>query len=222
MYSPISPELLAGFERDFASDPANALRMHAVVKHGVSDASENHLEDVNNPMIFSIELESGKITDQKSSGRCWLFAGLNTMRYEIMQKLNLKTFELSQNYQMFYDKLEKANYFLESILKTVEEPLDGRLVNYLLQNPMQDGGQWDMFAALVDKYGCVPKSVMPETFHSSATSDMVRLLTVKLREDALLLRAETGDRQGAEGKDAGRNLPDAHDLPGHPAEDLRF
>ena len=195
MYSPISPELLGRFERDFESDPVNSIRMHAVVKHGVSDAAENHLEDVLNPMIFSIELESGDITDQKSSGRCWLFAGLNTMRFEIMRKLNLKTFELSQNYQMFYDKLEKANYFLESILKTLDEPLDGRLVNFLLQNPMQDGGQWDMFAALVEKYGCVPKSVMPETFHSSATNEMVHLLTVKLREDALILRKAAGDRQ---------------------------
>lgn len=195
MYNPISPELLEGFERDFASDPVNSLRMHAVVKCGVSDAAENHLEDVDNPMVFSIELESGDVTDQKSSGRCWLFAGLNTMRFEIMRKLNLKTFELSQNYQMFYDKLEKANYFLESVLKTADEPLDGRLVNFLLQNPMQDGGQWDMFAALVEKYGCVPKSMMPETFHSSATGAMVHLLTVKLREDALILREAKGDRQ---------------------------
>lgn len=200
MYTPISPELLSNLARDFASDPVNSIRMHAVVKHGVADASENHMEDVNNPMTFSIELESGKITDQKSSGRCWLFAGLNTMRFEIMKKLNLKTFELSQNYQMFYDKLEKANYFLESVIKTAEEPLDGRLVNFLLQNPMQDGGQWDMFAALVDKYGCVPKYVMPETYHSSATADMVRLLTVKLREDALILRAESGDRQALKEK----------------------
>ena len=195
MFSPISPELLTSFEKDFAGDPINSIRMHAVVKHGVSDAAENHMEDVENPMIFSIELESGKITDQHASGRCWLFAGLNTMRYEIMQKLNLKTFELSQNYQMFFDKLEKANYFLESILKTCDEPLDSRLVNFLLQNPMQDGGQWDMFAALVDKYGCVPKYVMPETYHSSTTADMVRLLTVKLREDALILREAAGDKK---------------------------
>ena len=195
MFSPISPELLDRFARGFAGDPINDIRMHAVVKHGLSDAAENHLEDVNNPMIFSIELESGKVTDQKSSGRCWLFAGLNTMRFEIMKKLNLKTFELSQNYQMFFDKLEKANYFLESVLKTAGEPLDGRLVSHLLRDPMQDGGQWDMFAALVDKYGCVPKSVMPETYHSSATTEMVRLLTVKLREDALILREAEGDKQ---------------------------
>ncbi len=200
MYTPILPDLLNRFERDFAGDPVNALRMHAVVKHGVSDAAENHLEDVTNPMTFSIELESGKITDQKASGRCWLFAGLNTMRYEIMKKLNLKTFELSQNYQMFYDKLEKANYFLESVLKTAGEPLDGRLVNFLLQNPLQDGGQWDMFAALIEKYGCVPKYVMPETYHSSATGEMVRLITAKLREDALVLRAASGDRQALKEK----------------------
>jgi len=200
MYNPISKDLLSTLARDFAADPVNSIRMHAVVKHGVSDAAENHLEDVNNPMTFSIELESGKITDQKSSGRCWLFAGLNTMRFEIMKKLNLKTFELSQNYQMFYDKLEKANYFLESIIKTCDEPLDGRLVNFLLQNPMQDGGQWDMFAALIEKYGCVPKYVMPETYHSSNTADMVRLLTAKLREDALILRAETGDKMALKEK----------------------
>lgn len=200
MYNPISKDLLSTLARDFAADPVNSIRMHAVVKHGVSDAAENHLEDVNNPMTFSIELESGKITDQKSSGRCWLFAGLNTMRFEIMKKLNLKTFELSQNYQMFYDKLEKANYFLESIIKTSDEPLDGRLVNFLLQNPMQDGGQWDMFAALIEKYGCVPKYVMPETYHSSNTADMVRLLTAKLREDALILRAETGDKMALKEK----------------------
>ena len=195
MFNPISQEMLERFECGFESDPVNQIRMHAVVKHGITEASENHLEDVQNPMIFSIELESGKITNQKSSGRCWLFAGLNTMRYEIMQKLNLKTFELSQNYQMFYDKLEKANYFLESVIKTLDEPLDGRLMSHLLSNPMQDGGQWDMFAALVEKYGCVPKSVMPETYHSSATNDMVHLLTVKLREDALMLRAANDGHQ---------------------------
>ena len=82
-------------------------------------------------MIFSLELETGDVTDQKSSGRCWLFAGLNTLRFEIMKKLNLKTFELSQNYQMFWDKLEKSNYFLESILDTLDEPTDGRLIQQM-------------------------------------------------------------------------------------------
>ena len=105
-----------------------------------------------------------------------------------MKKLNLKTFELSQNYQMFWDKLEKSNYFLESILDTLDEPTDGRLIQHLIASPVQDGGQWDMFCALVDKYGCVPKAIMPETFHSSNTGVMNMLITRKLREDALVLR----------------------------------
>lgn len=193
MYKGIGADLLDKFSNAYQGDPVNALRTHAVVKCGLSDAAVNQREDIDNPMIFEVELESGKITNQKSSGRCWLFAGLNTMRYEIMKKLNLETFELSQSYQMFYDKLEKANYFLESILATLDEPLSGRLVNHLLTAPVQDGGQWDMFVALVEKYGCVPKSVMPESFHSSNSGMMNKMLTLKLREDAMQLRAMERD-----------------------------
>lgn len=193
MYKGIGADLLDKFSNAYQGDPVNALRTHAVVKCGLSDAAVNQREDIDNPMIFEVELESGKITNQKSSGRCWLFAGLNTMRYEIIKKLNLETFELSQSYQMFYDKLEKANYFLESILATLDEPLSGRLVNHLLTAPVQDGGQWDMFVALVEKYGCVPKSVMPESFHSSNSGMMNKMLTLKLREDAMQLRAMERD-----------------------------
>ncbi len=190
----ITPELLSCFSAGFHADEKNAIRQHAVVKAGIGDAAENHQANIDNPMVFSIELkDTGKITNQKASGRCWLFAALNTMRYEVIHNLNLDDFELSQNYQMFWDKLEKANYFLESIVKTAGEPLDGRLVNFIIGAPMQDGGQWDMYAALADKYGCVPKCVMPETFHSSNTRVMNRLLTFKLREDADELRAAVRD-----------------------------
>ena len=89
---------------------------------------------------FSVSLEQGKITNQKQSGRCWMFAALNTMRFAVMKKLDLETFELSQNYTLFYDKLEKANYFLESILETLDQPVNGRLVSYLLSAPLNDGG----------------------------------------------------------------------------------
>lgn len=184
----INRSMLDTFSRDFHADPNNAVRRNAVIKNGLMAAAENRQEIIDNPMIFSVELESGKITDQKASGRCWLFAALNTMRYEIMRKLNLETLELSQNYQMFWDKMEKANFFLESIIKTAQEDVDSRLVKHLLDSPMQDGGQWDMYCAIADKYGCVPKEVMPETYHSSNTGMMVRLLTRKLREDAVLLR----------------------------------
>ena len=184
----ISNEALNNYRGMFFYNKLNHMRMRAVVKNGLEAASEDHTEAIENPMIFSIELETGKITEQKSTGRCWLFAALNTMRLEIMRKLNLETFELSQNYMMFFDKLEKANFFLENIIETAGEPLESRLLFHLLAGPVFDGGQWDMFCALVDKYGCVPKSIMPETFHSSNTARLNSLLTLKLREDAYVLR----------------------------------
>ena len=186
--SEISFSMLDAFSKAYHDDAANAIREHAVVKNGLQASALNQQEDIDNPMIFSIEIETGKITNQKASGRCWLFAALNTMRFEIMQKLNLETFELSQNYQMFWDKMEKSNYFLDSIIKTADEDVDSRLVKHLLAAPVQDGGQWDMYCAIAQKYGVVPKYAMPETFHSSNTRMMCKFLTLKLREDALKLR----------------------------------
>lgn len=195
--SAITYEMIDGFSQAFRSDPKNLVGMRAAMKSGLSDASENQQEQIDNPMTFSIEIETGKITNQKQSGRCWLFAALNCMRFQIMKRLNLDTFELSQNYQMFWDKLEKANFFLDSIIETAKEPLDSRLVAHLLSAPEGDGGQWDMYCAIADKYGCVPKYVMPETFSSSQTRTMVGIITVKLREDAKILREAV-----AAGKDA--------------------
>ena len=111
-----------------------------------------------------------------------MFAALNTFRFEVMKKLNLETFELSQNYTLFYDKLEKANYFLESILDTLKEPVNGRLISHLLTDPLGDGGQWDMLCSIIRKYGLVPKDAMPETACSSATREMAGYMTKKLRE----------------------------------------
>ena len=111
---------------------------------------------------------------------------------EAMKKLNLRTFELSEIYQMFWDKLEKANYFLEAIIETREEPLDGRLVSSLLSDPISDGGQWNMFVSLIKKYGVMPKTFMPETANSSNSDPMNALLASKLREYAKILRDMTG------------------------------
>ena len=162
--------------------------MNSVVKNGINAAAENFAAFRETRHEFSITIETGEITNQKASGRCWMFAALNVMRLEIMEKLNLETMELSQNYPLFYDKLEKSNYFLENIIETLEEPLDGRLVSYLLTDPLCDGGQWDMFANLVEKYGVVPKDAMPESAASSQTAEMDRYLTRKLREFACALR----------------------------------
>ncbi|MDR1570623.1 MAG: aminopeptidase, partial [Oscillospiraceae bacterium] len=194
----ITDSLLEKLREEFRADPVNRTRMNAVMKSGAEDASENMREQVENPMVFSIEIPTGKITDQKNSGRCWLFASLNTLRLEVMRKLNLETFELSQSWMMFWDKLEKSNYFLESILNTLDEPTDGRLIAHLLSGPVQDGGQWDMFCALAEKYGVVPKDIYPETFHSGKSNTMNGLITSKLREFAQSLRQEY-----AEGKSVG-------------------
>ena len=141
-----------------------------------------------NTMQFDIDLTQGKRCDQQRSGRCWMFASLNTMRSRVIKKYNLKTFELSQAFPLFYDKLEKSNWFLENILDTLDEPLGGRLVSYLLTDPIGDGGQWDMFKSLVRKYGVVPKESMPETACSRNTREMDAYLTRYLRGCAKRLR----------------------------------
>ncbi len=188
METQVTKELLAQFEERFDADRCNAVAMNAVTKNGVNVVATNYATEREVRTEFSVSLEQGKITNQKQSGRCWMFAALNTMRFQVIKKLNLEDFELSQNYTLFYDKLEKANYFLESILGTLDEPTDGRLISFLLTAPLNDGGQWDMLCSIVDKYGLVPKSAMPETISSSATREMTTYLTVKLREFACMLR----------------------------------
>jgi bleomycin hydrolase len=137
---------------------------------------------------FSNTTKVGTITSQHASGRCWMFAGLNTMRVRAMKKMNLANFELSQSYPFFWDKLEKANYFLESIIDTRNEHIQDRVVMWLLSNPIGDGGQWDMFINVIQRYGVVPKSIMPENFNSSNSGYVNQFATLKLREDAMILR----------------------------------
>ena len=114
-----------------------------------------------NPIFnIKIPIEGSPVTNQQRSGRCWLFASTNVFRVAIMKAYNLDSFQLSQAYLFFWDKLEKANHFLESILVTVDEPLDGRLLTALMSSPVGDGGQWDMVANLVEKYGLVSLTLM--------------------------------------------------------------
>ena len=137
---------------------------------------------------FSNEVKTLGRTDQKSSGRCWLFTGLNVLRSRMIQKHNLGTFTLSQNYLFFYDQLEKANLFLQGIIDTRDLPLEDRRVDWLFANPLSDGGQFTGVSNLVMKYGIVPANVMPETLSANNTSQMSSHLKTKLREDGLQLR----------------------------------
>ncbi len=179
---------LNDFQEHFGVDSQHYLSQYTVTKNGIADSAANPYAKAMLVPNYSIEVEAGDATDQKRSGRCWMFAATNVMRVKVMEKLQLKNFELSQNYPFFFDKLEKANFFLENILDTLDEPRDGRLVNWLLQSPVGDGGQWDMFVAITKKYGACPKQAMPETFSSSNSGAMCKYITLKLREDASILR----------------------------------
>ena len=137
---------------------------------------------------FSDEVVTKGRTDQKSSGRCWLFTGLNVLRSRMIQKHDLGAFTFSQNYLFFYDQLEKANLFLQGIIDTKDLPLEDRKVDWLLSNPLSDGGQFTGVSNLVMKYGVVPSDVMPETLVANSTSAMRSQISTKLREDALILR----------------------------------
>lgn len=140
--------------------------------------------------IFShtLTVQPTPVTNQKSSGRCWLFATCNVLRMGIVKKFNLGDFELSQSYLFFYDTLEKANYYLESMIDLADEPIDARIVSHLSASPEGDGGQWDMVVGLIEKYGVVPKAVYDESYHSSNSGGLKTFLTSKLRDFALELR----------------------------------
>ena len=137
---------------------------------------------------FSDRVRTKGITDQQSSGRCWLFTGLNVLRAKMIDKYGLPGMEFSQNYLFFYDQLEKANLFLQGVIDTKELPFEDRKVDWLFSNPLSDGGQFTGVSNLITKYGLVPAEVMPETYQSNNTSQMANLLKLKLREDGLALR----------------------------------
>jgi bleomycin hydrolase len=184
----VSKEQIRQFSEEYNGKKLNHVLTNAAAKSGINAIAYNNEVPARAKHKFSLELDTMKVTHQKSSGRCWMFAGLNLIRERIAKKCNIEQFELSQNYLTFWDKFEKANYFLECILETLDEPVDGRLVTWLLQNAFVDGGQWDMFVNLVDKYGVIPKDAMPETHNSSNTGLMNQLVTVKLRKCAIELR----------------------------------
>ena len=189
MSKEISFDQLKNFQADLDNLKGHAVTERAVTKNGILAVSKDYRAEVNMDPVFSIDIDTGKVADQKRSGRCWMFAALNTMRHSMREKLNMKDdFELSQNYTFFWDKLEKSNYFYENVLKTAELPTSDRKVAWLMQTPQQDGGQWDMIVAIIQKYGVVPQEIMPESFNSSNSTEINKQLNLKLRKDAVELR----------------------------------
>ncbi|KAF2874630.1 bleomycin hydrolase [Massariosphaeria phaeospora] len=187
----VSADGIGEWEKELMEDPKNRLALAALSSNSANAVLSSRSATIADTQNFNIKIpvEGSPITNQAASGRCWLFASTNVFRVAIMKKYKLSSFQLSQSYLFYWDKIEKANYFLESILDTVGEDIDSRLIQALLASPVGDGGQWDMVANLVSKYGLVPQTLYPDSYNASNSSAMDRLITTKLREDAIRLRS---------------------------------
>ncbi|THH05041.1 hypothetical protein EW145_g5087 [Phellinidium pouzarii] len=204
----ISLKNVKGWEDKAAKDPKIQLARTILVDTDFQSALASRSARIADQHVFNLQLDfvTDPITNQKSSGRCWLFATTNVLRYSVMQKLDLKEFQLSQvlrsfaslssssaltlsqSYLFFWDKLNKSNYYLELAIKNADLPLDNRVVDYLSDDLISDGGQWDMAVNLLETYGIVPQPIYPESYSSSASKNLNTLLKLKLREHALVLR----------------------------------
>ncbi len=180
---------LRQFKTDLDDVPASKALARAVQQNGVLKSSADHTFLKNLNRTFSVEVETDSVTNQKQSGRCWLFATLNTLRHDFAKKYKVKDFQFSQNYNSFYDRLEKANKMLETAIELIDRPDDDREYLAMLQWGDTDGGQWANGAALINKYGLVPQSVMPETYNSEKTKEISDVLNYKLKNDVVDLRA---------------------------------
>lgn len=185
----ITDEQIQALRKAFDTNPANKVAQNAVTSVQLPSLALNRsiIQDTAN--TFSTKLDDWKVTSQKSSGRCWLFAALNLFRVGAMKKMNVKNFEFSQAHIHFWDKFERSNHLLEAMIDTAERPVDDRTIHFLLSDPIGDGGQWNMAMNLIEKYGLVPKSVYPESHTSSATRWMNMELKNILRSSACELRA---------------------------------
>jgi len=172
----------------YEANPKFAAMENAISHNGLLASLEKRSAAVENTPVFSLDLTKDKVSDQKASGRCWMFAALNTFRHKMIAGFQLEDFELSQAHTFFWDKYEKSNWFLEQVIATADQELTSRKVKFLLDTPQQDGGQWDMVVALFEKYGVVPKSVYPESISSSNSRELNQILNKLLRQDAQILR----------------------------------
>ena len=172
----------------YEANPKFAALENAISHNGLLTSLEKRSAAVENTPVFSLDLTKDKVSDQKASGRCWMFAALNTFRHKMIAGFQLEDFELSQAHTFFWDKYEKSNWFLEQVIATADQELTSRKVKFLLDTPQQDGGQWDMVVSLFEKYGVVPKSVYPESISSSDSRELNQILNKLLRQDAQILR----------------------------------
>lgn len=196
----IDKETLKSIQSTFKNTPTDIALLNAITHNDIKKLAQTRESDGAESHYFSNKVNVSGISNQKSSGRCWLYTGLNTIRPMVQEKYNLGNFEFSQTYNFFWDQFEKANLFLETAKQTANKPMDDREVEWLFKNPIGDGGQWTTFADNIMKYGLVPQSAMPDTYQSEKTSMMSRLLRRKLREQGLKMREIATSRMSEEAK----------------------
>lgn len=175
-------------QASFDNTPTNTALINAVTHNSIKSLVKSRANEGRINHLINTKVTTHGISNQRSSGRCWLYTGLNTLKPMVLAKYDIKDFEFSQTFSFFWDQFEKANLFLEIAIATADKPLTDRKVDWMMKNPIGDGGQWTTFADIVKKYGIVPASAMPDTYQSKNTQMMSRLLARKLREDALELR----------------------------------
>ncbi|MDD7074430.1 MAG: C1 family peptidase [Prevotellaceae bacterium] len=191
----ISSKMLGEIQKQNKMTPAENAIANAIAANSIDNLAQNRNNAAELDTYFSIETPKQTITDQKSSGRCWMFSGMNVLRANFAKRTDSLRVEFSQAYLFFYDQLEKANLFLQGVIDTGKKPIDDQRVQFFFKNPINDGGTFCGVADLTEKYGLVPKQVMPESYSSDNTSKMARLISSRLREDGLILR-----KMVAEGK----------------------
>jgi len=184
----LTPEMLQSIKSTFENTTPNRALTNAASNNEIQSLALNRANMGKLDNYISNRVTTKGITDQKSSGRCWLYTGLNVIRVQVIDKYKMEGFEFSQTYPFFWDQLEKANLFLEGIILSADKPLDDKRVEWLLKNPIGDGGQWTGVVDLVEKYGLVPAEIMPDTKNSEATRWMSKMLNRKLRQQAMKIR----------------------------------
>ena len=193
----IKKEYLNQQFKAYKKDKKNVIIRHALVNTSLYTLANNQDNASEMDFNFDINIKTLSAANQRASGRCWIFAATNVCREIVAKKCNLDRFELSQSYLAFYDRLEKANYLLEAVIELIDRDYDDRTLTFLLQNGVGDGGQWDMFVNLVNKYGLCPKNVYPETMTSSATRETAQLINFSIRKFAAIAK-ELYEKEGIE------------------------
>lgn len=189
----LTTDMIRRYHDNYVSRGTSKVIERAVRKNGIKKSSEDPAVSQRLHRVFSNEIKTGKVSNQKHSGRCWSFATLNTLRHRFASKYHVKDFELSQNYLFFWDRIERANRFFDNIVATADRPLDDRLVDFYLDFAENDGGQWANAVSIIEKYGVIPHYVMPDTYNTEDTSDIAEVMSYMMKKDAMILRKMVHD-----------------------------